>query len=192
MGAAFFARRHAESHPRPFPPDYCIGIPPMNSTEALVTTKRDVFAAALLVLKRGDVTLREDRDEQGKYIDMALTQWYELDADELRANTLTNRSFRSVAQTVANVQVVYYALRPTQKIPMETHDETTQILGVEQGRAVVTWIDSDDGDGATMEQQVVLQKGDWHVIPPQTTHVIANADRHETLKMWSLYSPPGH
>lgn len=91
--------------------------------------------------------------------------------------TLDNAFFRKVLHTDVLQQVVVMSLNPGEEIGMETHDNTSQFIKVEEGEglAVLDGLEFDIGPG-----DVVL-------LPAGTEHnIIANGD--EPLKLYTVYS----
>lgn len=96
--------------------------------------------------------------------------------------TLENTDFRRVLYTSRHSQLVLMALRPGEEIGNEVHD-VDQFFRFESGRgkALLNGVDSYDVDD-----------GDVLIVPAGTRHNIINTSPSETLRLYSLYSPPHH
>jgi mannose-6-phosphate isomerase-like protein (cupin superfamily) len=99
--------------------------------------------------------------------------------DEL---TLSNKNFRTVIYTTKKSQLVLMNLKPLEEIGLETHNDNDQFIKVESGTGKVIFdgIDSDIGPGSAI------------VIPSGTEHNVRNTSDSESLKMYTLYTPPHH
>ena len=87
-----------------------------------------------------------------------------------------------VATTVGQLQLVLVTLQPLESIPMETHNDGTQMTRVESGVAHITL----DGE------KVTVATGEAVWIPSGTKHLIVNASDREKLRLSTIYSPPQH
>jgi mannose-6-phosphate isomerase-like protein (cupin superfamily) len=101
---------------------------------------------------------------------------------DIERRTSENTWFREVLFTGPHAQLVVMALRPGEEIGMETHDDVDQFIRVESGHGTAIL------DG----QRHALQDGSAVVIPAGTSHNIVNVSPSETLKLYTLYSPPEH
>lgn len=97
---------------------------------------------------------------------------------DVAALAIANTDYRKVVSTTS-VQVVLYALRPSETLPMETHRDGTQILHVVRGSAKV--FIGDKSGNVLAGGIVVLSPGTAHRVKPY-----GGAD----LKMWSVYTSP--
>ena len=100
----------------------------------------------------------------------------------IERDTLTNEDYRRVLFTGSNTQLVLMALRPGEEIGLETHAGHDQFIRVEAGSCYVQL------DGERHQ----LQDGSAVVIPSGTEHNVVNTSRTETLRLYTLYSPPEH
>ena len=100
----------------------------------------------------------------------------------IEEKTLDNDFFREVLFTAHSVQLVVMSLAPGEEIGEETHDHGDQFIRVEAGtgKAILDGEEHDLEDGAAV------------VIPAGVRHNIINSSRQESLKLYTLYSPPEH
>ena len=98
----------------------------------------------------------------------------------IEKETLENEDYRRVLFTAKNSQLVVMAIQPGDEIGEETH-HLDQFIRLEEGQAQVVMDD---------ESQVVQE--DWaFVIPAGVKHNVINTGGN-TLKLYSVYSPPEH
>lgn len=108
---------------------------------------------------------------------------YVVNVEEL---TLQNENFRTTAWTGANLQMTLMTIQPGEDIGLEVHEDHDQFLRIEQGTARVemgptetelqTWDAEDDF-------AIFVPAGVWHNLTNTGT---------DTLKLYSIYSPPEH
>ena len=93
---------------------------------------------------------------------------------------LKNDVFRKVLFTAEHSQLVLMSLKPGEDIGTETHD-LDQFIRVESGRgtALLNGVEYGLADGTAV------------VIPAGTEHNIMNSGQ-ESLKLYTIYSPPEH
>jgi mannose-6-phosphate isomerase-like protein (cupin superfamily) len=96
--------------------------------------------------------------------------------------TLDNDFFREVLFTSDRVQLVVMSLAPGEEIGEETHDDGDQFIRVEAGRGKAI-LDGEEHD---------LEDGAAVVIPAGVRHNIVNSSQQESLKLYTIYSPPEH
>ena len=74
------------------------------------------------------------------------------------------------------------SLLPGEEIGEEVHDTLDQFFRFEkgQGKAVINGVESDIGDGSAV------------IIPAGTKHNIINTSQADSLKLYTIYSPPNH
>lgn len=96
--------------------------------------------------------------------------------------SLENEYFREVLFTGEHTQLVVMSLAPGEDIGLETHDDVDQFIRVESGKAKAI-LDDEVHD---------LENGSAVVVPAGTRHNIVNRSQSETLKLYTLYSPPQH
>ena len=97
-------------------------------------------------------------------------------------DTIANEDFRRVVFTGPNTQLVLMTLRPGEDIGLETHDGHDQFLRIEAGRGYVQM------DGKRTD----IEDGSAVVIPAGVEHNVVNTSNDESLRLYTLYSPPEH
>lgn len=95
--------------------------------------------------------------------------------------TLENTNFRKVLYTGKFMQLVAMSLLPGEEIGMEVHDDVDQFFRIEEGIATVVM----NGEETTVVDDDVF------IVPAGTQHNIINAGT-ETLKLYTIYTPPNH
>jgi mannose-6-phosphate isomerase-like protein (cupin superfamily) len=103
---------------------------------------------------------------------------YEGDIEKL---TLENNNFRKVLYTTKFSQLVLMSLKSQEEIGEEIHD-VDQFFRFEKGRGKAVL------DGVSQE----VKDGDTVIVPAGTKHNIINSSSTESLKLYTLYSPPHH
>ena len=101
---------------------------------------------------------------------------------DIEKKTIDNDYFRAVLFTAPHSQLVVMALKPGEEIGLETHDDTDQFIRVEAGQ----------GKALIGGQKYDLQDGSAIVIPAGSEHNVWNTSADETLKLYTLYTPPEH
>lgn len=96
--------------------------------------------------------------------------------------TIDNECYRKVIYTTKESQVVLMSLPVGDYIRCEKHGDVTQFIKVEGGTGVV-YINGD--------RRYNIKSGDSVVIPSNTYHYIKNTGK-DSLKLYSIYSPPEH
>lgn len=96
--------------------------------------------------------------------------------------TLANDKFRKVIYTAKHSQLVLMSLLPGEEIGEEVHDTLDQFFRFEKGKgkAVINGVESDISDGSAV------------IIPAGTKHNIINTSQIDSLKLYTIYSPPNH
>lgn len=100
----------------------------------------------------------------------------------IERETIENNNFRKVIYTSKHSQLVLMSLKPEEEIGTETHKENDQFIRVESGHGICLI------DG----HEYRLKDGDAVVIPAGAKHNVINTDKHEALKLYTIYSPPHH
>ena len=95
--------------------------------------------------------------------------------------TEANNDFRRVLYTGHNLQLVMMAIQPGGEIGEEVHDDVDQFFRVETGEGEV-WIDGTRNP---------VKADDGIVVPQGARHNLVNTGS-ETLRLYTLYSPPEH
>ena len=94
--------------------------------------------------------------------------------------TLENENFRKVLYTAEHLQLVLMALKPSEEIGLEVHDDGDQFFRFEEGTGKVI----------INETEYEVADGDAVIVPCGANHnVIAGPDG---LKMYTIYSPAHH
>ena len=96
--------------------------------------------------------------------------------------TLDNTDYRRVLHTTDTMQLVVMSLEPGEFIHAETHPGTTQFFRIEAGTALFR----------VGERTFTGNPGDFITVPPGARHEVSNASGIDTLKLYTLYSPPEH
>lgn len=101
---------------------------------------------------------------------------------DIERRTLENENFREVLFTGPKVQLVVMTIAPGDEIGLETHDDVDQFIRVEagEGKAILDGREHAVADGSAV------------VIPAGTRHNVVNTSRTESLRLYSIYSPPEH
>ena len=92
-----------------------------------------------------------------------------------------NENFRQVLYTAKNSQLVIMSLKPQEEIGEEVHN-LDQFIRVEkgEGKAILDGVEHPLEDGSAV------------VIPAGTTHNIINTSAVQSMKIYTIYSPPNH
>jgi mannose-6-phosphate isomerase-like protein (cupin superfamily) len=98
----------------------------------------------------------------------------------LEEETIKNTDYRRVLYTAEGTQLVLMSLDPGIEIGEETH-HLDQFIRIDRGEATVI----------LNGEENILSDGDAVVIPRGVTHNVINRGA-ETVKLYSLYSPPEH
>lgn len=99
----------------------------------------------------------------------------------LEEATVENTDYRRVLCTVKDMQLVVMSLQPGETIPQETHGTVGQFIRVEAG----------EGKAILSGEEFALHDGASIIIPQGTAHEIINSGK-ETLKLYTIYTPPEH
>lgn len=101
---------------------------------------------------------------------------------DIERDTLANDDYRRVLFTGANLQLVLMTLRPGDEIGLETHEEHDQFIRVEAGTGTVIM----NGERQALADGIAV------IIPAGVEHNVVNTSRTESLRLYTLYSPPEH
>ena len=99
---------------------------------------------------------------------------------DIEAIAIGNEDFRKVLYTASNCQLVVMALKPQEEIGAEVH-KLDQFFRVEEGH----------GEAVLDGVRTALQAGSAVVVPAGARHNIINTGS-ESLKLYTIYSPPNH
>jgi mannose-6-phosphate isomerase-like protein (cupin superfamily) len=94
--------------------------------------------------------------------------------------TVKNSDFRRVLYTAENCQLVLMALKPKEEIGAEVH-KMDQFFRIEQGT----------GEAVLDGVRSPISAGFAVVVPAGTNHNIINTGT-DSLKLYTIYSPPNH
>lgn len=100
----------------------------------------------------------------------------------IEKDTLANESFRKVLYTGKNSQLVLMSLKPKEEIGIEVHGDIDQFFRFESGNGIV-YID---------DMQYEVSDGDAVIVPAGSRHNVINTSDIESLKLYTIYSPPEH
>ncbi len=100
---------------------------------------------------------------------------------DIEADTKNNDNFRKVIWTGTHMQLVYMAILSGGDIGEEVHNHVDQFFRIEAGeaKAIVGGEEFSLGEDSTL------------VVPAGSIHNIINTGT-ETLKLYTIYSPPNH
>jgi mannose-6-phosphate isomerase-like protein (cupin superfamily) len=98
-----------------------------------------------------------------------------------------NQNFRTTIWTGRHLQMTLMSIPPYGDIGLEVHEDTDQVIRVEQGNAVVQM----GSCQCQMDFQQNLHRGDVIFVPAGTWHNVINIGV-GTLKVSSIYAPPNH
>lgn len=103
---------------------------------------------------------------------------------DIEKATLENNNYRKVLKTTNNQQLVLMSLIPGEDIPKEIHQDIDQFIRVEAGTGKVIIgenqnVETNIKDGSS----VTITSGTWHRVVNTGT---------DSLKLYSIYSPPEH
>ena len=99
---------------------------------------------------------------------------------DIEAIAIGNEDFRKVLYTASNCQLVVMALKPKEEIGAEVH-KLDQFFRVEEGH----------GEAVLDGVRTAIQAGFAVVVPAGARHNIINTGT-ESLKLYTIYSPPNH
>lgn len=97
--------------------------------------------------------------------------------------TERNEFFRQVLFTGKHLQLVVMSLQPGEEIGNEVHDHIDQFFRIEQGSARFVFNET---------EVHLVEAGDAVVVPAGTFHNVINPSPTEPLKLYTVYTPPGH
>lgn len=100
----------------------------------------------------------------------------------LEEATRKNDDFRRVLYTGKYSQLVLMSIRAMEQIGEETHDDVDQFFRFEEGQGKVI-IDGKEHS---------IKDGDGVIIPAGAKHNVVNTSKTESLKLYTIYSPPEH
>jgi mannose-6-phosphate isomerase-like protein (cupin superfamily) len=101
----------------------------------------------------------------------------------IEKQTLKNKYFRQVLFTGKHAQLVVMCLQPGEEIGNEVHEKVDQFFRLEEGEAKFVF-------GGKEEH--LVKNGDAVIVPAGTFHNVINTSSKNTLKLYTIYSPPNH
>ena len=101
----------------------------------------------------------------------------------IEKETINNKNYRKVIYTDSKQQIVLMSLNPGEYIHREAHNGT-QFFRIEQGTGIA--------EIGTIRKKIKLKDGISLSVPPKTLHKIINTSKTQTLKIYTIYSPPQH
>lgn len=99
----------------------------------------------------------------------------------IEKDTVNNESYREVLYTSNHSQLVLMSLHPGEEIGEETHGND-QFFRIESGIGKII----------INKEEYEVKDGSAAVIPAGATHNVINTSDSESLKLYSIYSPPHH
>lgn len=105
----------------------------------------------------------------------------------IMCETLQNPFFRRALWTGEHLQVTLMCIPMGSEIGLEIHEDTDQMLYIEQGNALVKMGKSQQN----MDYCRCVSEGDVILIPVGMWHNLLNSGQ-TSLKVWSVYAPPHH
>jgi mannose-6-phosphate isomerase-like protein (cupin superfamily) len=100
----------------------------------------------------------------------------------IEKDTLANDDYRRVVFTARHLQLVLMTLRPGEEIGKEIHVEHDQFIRIEAGT----------GSVVLGSEAHAIGDGSAFVIPAGVEHNVINTSRTQSLRLYTLYSPPEH
>ncbi len=101
----------------------------------------------------------------------------------IEKETEKNKYFRKVLFTGRHMQLVVMCLQGGEEIGREIHNTVDQFFRVESGKAKFVLNDVESH---------TIGAGDAAIVPAGTWHNVINASKTETLKLYTIYTPPNH
>jgi mannose-6-phosphate isomerase-like protein (cupin superfamily) len=101
---------------------------------------------------------------------------------DIEKDTVQNDKYRKVLYTGKHCQLVLMSLKPKEEIGLEVHAENDQFFRFEEG----------EGKCIIDGSEYQLKDGSAIIVPAGAKHNIINTSSTETLKLYTIYSPPHH
>ena len=99
---------------------------------------------------------------------------------DIEKETLENQHFHRVLYTSKYSQLVVMSLKPLEEIGLESHPGNDQFFRFEQGQ----------GKCIVDNTEYSVRDGSVVIVPAGAMHNVINTSSTETLKLYTLYSPP--
>lgn len=100
---------------------------------------------------------------------------------------MKNTNYRTAFWTGEYAQMTLMSIPVDSDIGLEIHEDTDQIIRIEQGMAMVEMGDYED----QLDYQLEVRRGDTIFVPAGTWHNVINIGR-MPLKLSAIYAPPHH
>jgi mannose-6-phosphate isomerase-like protein (cupin superfamily) len=97
--------------------------------------------------------------------------------------TLDNDYFRQVLFTGEHLQLVVMCLQPGEEIGNEVHPSVDQFFRLEEGDARFVF---------NGKEEHLVHASDAVVVPAGTYHNVINASSTQSLRLYTIYTPPQH
>jgi len=97
--------------------------------------------------------------------------------------TLDNGYFRQVLFTGEHLQLVVMCLQPGEEIGNEVHPSVDQFFRIEEGDARFVF---------NGKEEHLVHASDAVVVPAGTYHNVINASSTQSLRLYTIYTPPQH
>ncbi len=102
--------------------------------------------------------------------------------ENIETLTKNNNNYRKVISTNSYIQLVLMSLKPGEEIGLEVHPYLDQFFRIEKG----------EGQATIGTKEYPLKNGSVIIVPAGTQHNIKNMSETDSLKLYSIYSPPNH
>jgi len=107
--------------------------------------------------------------------------------ENIETLTVENANFRQVLFTGKMAQLVLMSLAPGEEIGLEVHPDVDQFFRLEQGTVRIDLGATEDSIDERHQAEA-----DWaFIVPAGTWHNVTNVGD-DTVKLYTLYSPPNH
>jgi len=97
--------------------------------------------------------------------------------------TLDNDYFRQVLFTGEHLQLVVMCLQPGEEIGNEVHPTVDQFFRIEEGKARFVF---------NGKEEHLAHASDAVVVPAGTYHNVINTSSTQSLRLYTIYTPPQH
>lgn len=101
----------------------------------------------------------------------------------IEKQALLNTNFRQVLFTAQHSQLVVMSILPGEEIGDEVHPKVDQFFRIEKGEAKFIFNE---------KEERTVHQGDAVLVPAGTFHNVVNTSKTQTLKLYTIYSPPNH
>lgn len=136
-----------------------------------------------------------DSIKNGRYINIMNTDYLDRQKQQKAKSYVTdvfqkavqNTNYRTELWTGCYAQMTLMCIPVCADIGLEVHEDTDQLIRIEQGMALVKMGDCKD----RLDFQKEVCKGDTIFVPAGTWHNVINTGR-MPLKVSSVYAPPHH